>query len=99
MRYIPKQKRITKPAQHLSFIRSLSCMKCGNVRGGAFQFDNNPELSLPICAECLTDRVGGYPLFRVEADSRALARNLCLLSGDIYACINAIMNKKDGMFL
>lgn len=99
MKDFPKQKRITKPAQHLTFIRSLSCMKCGNIKGSAYQFDNNPELSLPICYDCQTDRIQTYPMFRSESEARSLARNLCLLSGNIYACINVIMNKKEGFFL
>ena len=93
----PKYK-LTTDKTHLAFIRKLPCCKCNRAPSEAFQFEGNVSLSLPMCLECIKDKLAGYYDFVDEGNARELARKLHLTSGDYYSAMMVIINDSSGVF-
>ncbi len=101
MRYPDKRPHQNTPAQHLIFIRNLSCCRCGKHPSLAYQFEGSPIDALPICADCLEGIHGGWTIFADDNQSigRQLAHNLWLLSGNIYGGVMTVLKQQGKIFL
>ncbi len=97
MKHQPKYRKQNNHKQHLAFIRKLPCCKCNTEPSEAFQFEGDAEHALPLCANCMSDKLHGYYTFADEIKARELAHKLWLFSGDVLSCISAAMNSK-GLF-
>ena len=84
--------KINSPIQHLAFIRGLPCIRCNTEPSGVHQLGETAETAIPLCKECADVK------FKLQAPVREMARNLWLLSGDIYSCINIVISNRGRIF-
>lgn len=102
-------KGIIRDKKHLEFIRKLPCVRCGgnaiaaHIRkgtNGGTGIKPGDDWTLPLCHTCHSEQhqIGEVAFYKDLEKARQLARDLYLLSGDIYTAVNLARRAKCILF-